>query len=71
MIEEEAVREGLSKSERLRMLKRVFADIKDDFKTELQEQESAPPKLSSVNIISIKNLIKQKALEMQLTKKEV
>lgn len=71
MVQEEAAKEGLSKEERLRMLKRVIADIKDDFKSEKLEEESGPPKLSSVNIMNINNLIRQKALEMQLTKKEV
>ncbi|KAK3729481.1 hypothetical protein QZH41_019940 [Actinostola sp. cb2023] len=63
MVEEEALRESLSKMERLRMLKRVIADIKDDFKTEKKEQESGPPKLTSVNLIAINNLIREKAIE--------
>jgi len=71
MVEEEALRESLSKMERLRMLKRVIADIKDDFKTEKKEQESGPPKLTSVNLIAINNLIREKAIEMQLRKTEV
>ncbi|XP_031566962.1 uncharacterized protein LOC116301932 [Actinia tenebrosa] len=71
MVEEEAVEEGLTKEERVRMLKRVYADVIDDLRAQRNEQKIKPPNLNDVQLTAINHLIRQKAIELQLNKEEI